>query len=287
MPLRKLVLGLCSLAILLGGAGCGHRNPRVLRLALPAGPAAYWRATGNLWAKLAAYRLSGRVVIKVLPGAADARAQLKAVRAGQGADCAFIPAPVLAEQDRAFHVFALAWLFPDADTAARVCEGPMGEAMLKRLDRLGLVGLAYGSSGFWQLATRSTPVRKPSDLRGLTIALPAGTGYAPLADTLLALGARPAPDARKADGWEWSIGDRQAPRALTLWNAAYEPFAVVINKRAWDSLTESEQGMLQVTAGDAVFYPADIVEHQLLNTGTEKMIVSMCGSPPLKLKLTK
>jgi mannose-6-phosphate isomerase-like protein (cupin superfamily) len=57
----------------------------------------------------------------------------------------------------------------------------------------------------------------------------------------------------------------------------------VVQWKTEDGRTEEEK----VTAGDAVFYPFDVVEHQLLNTGNEKMIVTMCGSPPLKLKLTR
>lgn len=253
--MRKLAMGLCGLAILLGGAGCARRQPRVLRVAVQASPA-YWKATADLWAKLTSDRTNGRVLIEsVATRRANVPFQLKDVREGWEADCAFIPAPALAEEDRAFNVFALAWLFPDADTAGRVCEGPMGEAMLKRLDKLGLVGLAYGSSGFWQLATRSAAVRRPSDLRGLTIALP--PGYAPQADTLRALGARPVQGSGEADGWEWSVaappaGSGKAPRAITLWDAAYEPFVVVANRRAWERLPEFDRGLVQMSAQDAV-----------------------------------
>jgi oxalate decarboxylase/phosphoglucose isomerase-like protein (cupin superfamily) len=44
---------------------------------------------------------------------------------------------------------------------------------------------------------------------------------------------------------------------------------------------------IKVSAGDAVYFPPDVAEHQVLNNGTEKMVITMCGSPPHKLKLKK
>jgi len=53
---------------------------------------------------------------------------------------------------------------------------------------------------------------------------------------------------------------------------------------------KTEDGKIQeekVSAGDSIFFPADVPEHQLLNTGTEKMFVVACGSPPPQVNLTK
>ena len=44
---------------------------------------------------------------------------------------------------------------------------------------------------------------------------------------------------------------------------------------------------IKVSAGDAVYFPPDVAEHQVLNNGTEKMVITMCGSPPHILKLGK
>jgi quercetin dioxygenase-like cupin family protein len=43
----------------------------------------------------------------------------------------------------------------------------------------------------------------------------------------------------------------------------------------------------KVSAGDTIFLPVNVAEHQLLNNGTEKMFVIFCGSPTPKVKLTK
>jgi mannose-6-phosphate isomerase-like protein (cupin superfamily) len=43
----------------------------------------------------------------------------------------------------------------------------------------------------------------------------------------------------------------------------------------------------KVSGGDAVFLPVDVVEHQLLNRGTEKMVVVFCGYPTPQVTLTR
>ncbi|MFH1335582.1 MAG: hypothetical protein ABII96_03610 [Candidatus Zixiibacteriota bacterium] len=42
----------------------------------------------------------------------------------------------------------------------------------------------------------------------------------------------------------------------------------------------------KVTAGDTILLPVDVVEHQLLNSGSEKMFIVFCGSPTPKVTLT-
>jgi oxalate decarboxylase/phosphoglucose isomerase-like protein (cupin superfamily) len=42
----------------------------------------------------------------------------------------------------------------------------------------------------------------------------------------------------------------------------------------------------KVTAGDTIFLPADVAEHQLFNSGSEKMFVVFCGSPMPKVTLS-
>jgi mannose-6-phosphate isomerase-like protein (cupin superfamily) len=41
-----------------------------------------------------------------------------------------------------------------------------------------------------------------------------------------------------------------------------------------------------VSAGDTIFLPADVAEHQLFNSGSEKMFVIFCGSPTPKVTLS-
>jgi oxalate decarboxylase/phosphoglucose isomerase-like protein (cupin superfamily) len=52
---------------------------------------------------------------------------------------------------------------------------------------------------------------------------------------------------------------------------------------------KTEDGKIKeekVAAGDTIFLPVDVAEHQLLNNSTEKMFVVFCGNPTPKVTLT-
>lgn len=52
---------------------------------------------------------------------------------------------------------------------------------------------------------------------------------------------------------------------------------------------KTEEGNIEerkVGAGDTIFFPADVGEHQLLNTGTEKITMVYCGSPIVSPKVS-
>lgn len=71
--------------------------------------------------------------------------------------------------DSRFAAVTMPFLFPDADTAAAVLDGPGGAALDGCLEALGLHGLGYGENGFRQLTTGGRAVTAPEDLRGLTV----------------------------------------------------------------------------------------------------------------------
>jgi mannose-6-phosphate isomerase-like protein (cupin superfamily) len=53
---------------------------------------------------------------------------------------------------------------------------------------------------------------------------------------------------------------------------------------------KSENGIIMeenVEAGDTMFFPAGVPEHQLFNNGKEKIVMVFCGSPPPQVKQYK
>jgi len=53
---------------------------------------------------------------------------------------------------------------------------------------------------------------------------------------------------------------------------------------------KTEDGQIKeisVSSGDTIFFPPDVAEHQVLNNGTEKMIIAQCGSPLHTRKVTE
>src|SRR5207237_6939598 len=65
-----------------------------------------------------------------------------------------------------FEVFDLPYLFDNYAELHKVTEGPVGQALLKKLEPKGIIGLAYWDNGFKDMSANK-PLRKPEDLRGL------------------------------------------------------------------------------------------------------------------------
>lgn len=56
----------------------------------------------------------------------------------------------------------------------------------------------------------------------------------------------------------------------------------VIQWKTEDGKTKEEK----VSAGDTIFFPIGVAEHQLLKNGTEKMILAIFGSPTASVKVS-
>ena len=65
-----------------------------------------------------------------------------------------------------FEVFDLPYLLPNKAALRKVTDGPIGKAMLKKLETKGMVGLAYWDNGFKEMSANK-PLRMPEDYKGL------------------------------------------------------------------------------------------------------------------------
>jgi tripartite ATP-independent transporter DctP family solute receptor len=68
-----------------------------------------------------------------------------------------------------FKVFDLPFLFPTHEAADYVLDGPVGQDLLKQLEDVGIVGLAFWENGYRQLTNSVRPVETPEDVKGLKI----------------------------------------------------------------------------------------------------------------------
>src|ERR1700694_696691 len=67
-----------------------------------------------------------------------------------------------------FEALDLPFIFPDEATYLKVTQGPVGKALLQRLDSEGNARLAFSATGFHMISANK-PLRKPRDLQGLKI----------------------------------------------------------------------------------------------------------------------
>jgi len=96
----------------------------------------------------------------------------------------------LSQLNQEFLVTAMPWMFPNAEVAMQVMDGPVGERLSKSLNKVGLEALAWGDGGFFQLYSKNATVKTPDGIAGVKIRVP---GNPIFVDTWNKIGAVPTP----------------------------------------------------------------------------------------------
>ena len=122
----------------------------------------------------------------VLVGGND-RVELEMAQAG-AVDIIMKSTPWLSQISSDFMVIAMPWIFPDADTAMAVMDGPVGERLSEKLAGAGVEPLGWGSGSFFQLYSNPGPIETPEDIAGVKIRTPGLDLYL---DSWTAIGAVP------------------------------------------------------------------------------------------------
>lgn len=160
-----------------------------------------------------------------------------------------------------FKVFDLPFLFPSNEAADYVLDGPVGQDLLKQLEDIGIIGLAYWENGYRQLTNSVRPVRTPADVEGLKIR----TMENPIhLAAWKAMGANPTPMAfgelfsamqqGVVDGQENPWGTIYLQNFFEVQNYAtdtghvYSPFVLMISKKFWDKLPADLQTVIKDAA---------------------------------------
>lgn len=266
--LHTLHSALLSLLLPLALLGCEElRGPQAIRLSLIHGEESHWFQGAAKWKELVEAQAPGRYQIEIIPGAERSgrsqATQLQMLRQGQ-LDACLESAVFLATLDPRWTAFAFPWLFPDQATADAVCDGPIGEELLKHLADYNLVGLACGANGFRQITNNLRPIRAPNDLKSLTIAIPHGLPP----QVIECFGAHairtepadllPALERNEVNGQENPLATlhaaklRAAQKHLTLWDYAYDPLILLVNRDVWYSLSGPDQRLLREAARQAM-----------------------------------
>jgi C4-dicarboxylate-binding protein DctP len=164
-----------------------------------------------------------------------------------------------------FEAFDLPYIFPTKAALYAVTEGPIGRALLGKLEAKGITGLAYWDNGF-KVMSANRPLRMPSDFQGLRMRI---QGSKVLDAQMRALGAipevlafseaYPALQAHIVDGTENPPSNmvtqrmHEVQKYVTVSNHGYLGYAVIVNRKFWDGLpddvrTELTQAMQEATA---------------------------------------
>jgi C4-dicarboxylate-binding protein DctP len=175
---------------------------------------------------------------------------------------------------REFEVFDLPYLFDNYDELHKVTRGPVGAALLKKLEPKGIVGLAYWDNGFKDMSANK-PLRKPEDFRGLKMRIQSSKV---LDAEMRGLGASPqvmafsevyqALQTGVVDGTEnppsnfYTQKMHEVQKYLTISDHGYLGYAVIVNKKFWDGLPADIRKTLEGAMADATTYADDIAKKE-------------------------
>jgi tripartite ATP-independent transporter DctP family solute receptor len=153
--------------------------------------------------------------------------------------------------DPAYYVFDLPYIFKDTKSADKVLDGPIGEEMLARLEKMGIIGLAWWENGFRQFTNNKRPIVKPQDINGMKIRSMENEVHMKFFKDL---GATPIPlgfgeiymacKSKTVDGQENPTNliatnkFYEVQKYMTVNDWVYSPVVVLISKKVWNKLPE-------------------------------------------------
>ncbi len=274
---RRGCLGALAAVALSHGSGHATARPDItLRFSHVVAEETPKGLAANRFKALVEQRSGGRIGVQVFPNGQlyGDRDEMQALQLG----AVDLVAPSLSKFGRIglpeFEMFDLPFLFEELSDVRRVTQGPLGQRLLKGLERQGLVGLGFFDNGFKQMSA-NRPLLATADFIGLRMRVQASRV---IAAQMRALGARPVTlafsETRRAlasgvvDGTEnpvsnfWTQGMHEVQSDLSLTDHGYLGYAVVTNQRFWQHLKDTDRVLINQAMQESLVYANQIADAQ-------------------------
>jgi len=164
----------------------------------------------------------------------------------------------------AFMALDLPFIFPSAECAHQVLDGPVGRAILDTLEPIGIKGLAFTEAGFMQMLNNVRSIEKPEDVAGIKFRVMQTPIYIGLFKSL-GSNAIPMPwgevytaiQQGVMDGLTIPIGSiyncgyGEIVKHLSLTTNNYNAPSLQVSLSVWDTFSQEEQQILLDSALDA------------------------------------
>jgi TRAP-type transport system periplasmic protein len=224
------------------------------------------------FAELVAAKSGGKIKVKLFPGG-TLGGDLQTVSALQGGtmEMTVLNAGLLSGQVKDFEVFDFPFLFNNTQEADAVIDGALGKRLLAKLSDKALIGLAYWDLGFRNLTNGKRPIAKVEDVAGLKLRVMQTPIYI---DIFKALGANAVPmpfpelytalEQKAVDGQENPVTVivtskfYEVQKHITLTRHTYNPQALLISKKFWDTLSDPEKTILRDAGQEATAYQRQV-----------------------------
>lgn len=175
---------------------------------------------------------------------------------------------------REFEVFDLPFIMKDYDDLRKITDGPVGRALLDKLDAKGIKGLAYWDNGF-KVMSANRQMKVPDDFLGLKMRIQSSKI---LEAQMKALGAVPqvlafsevyqALQTGVVDGTEnppsnmYTQKMHEVQKHATISNHGYLGYAVIVNKAFWEGLPDDVRGQLDKAMAESTAYANEIAQKE-------------------------
>jgi C4-dicarboxylate-binding protein DctP len=273
MKVRTLFVGLVAAtfsAIALAQAPIVIKFSHVVAVDTPKGKAA------EFFAKKAAELTKGKAKVEVYANSAlyKDKEEMEALQLG----AVQMLAPSLAKFGplgvKEFEAFDFPYIFDDTADLHKITQGPIGAGMLAKLEPKGIKGLAFWDNGFKSFSA-NTPIKTPADLKGKKLRIQSSKV---LEEQIRSVGGLPqvmafsevyqALQTGVVDGTENPISNlftqkmHEVQKHLTLTNHGYLGYAVIVNKKFWESLPADVRGQLEQAMKESTVYANKIAQEE-------------------------
>jgi C4-dicarboxylate-binding protein DctP len=224
--------------------------------------------------ELAESRTGGRVRVEVHPDSQlyKDREEIDALRRGAVQMLAPSLSKLAGVGGSDMEVFDLPFLFKDQAALRAVTQGPVGTAMLRKLEKNGILGLAYWENGF-KVFTANRALNDPRALEGPAsprtgVPRPrradevarASSSVSPLIDVRAALADGSLDGQENTPSNIYTQKLHEAQTHLTVTNHGTLVYAVIVNQRFWLGLPAGIRATLEGAMRDATSYANQIAE---------------------------
>ncbi|MDN2663263.1 TRAP transporter substrate-binding protein [Psychromonas sp. 14N.309.X.WAT.B.A12] len=257
--MRRLKAGILSLAL---ATFASSTLANTIKISTTVPETSNWMEAANTFKEIVESKTPHTVQIYpngVLASGND-RVELEMAQAG-AVDIIMKTTIWLSQLNQDFLVTAMPWMFPNAEVAMEVMDGPTGQQLSTSLNKVGLEALAWGDGGFFQLYSKKGPIKTPNDIAGVKIRVP---GNPIFVKTWNGVGAEPTPisfseifsslQSGAIDGGVATTPLIYAKRFyevapyVSVINFSFESVGMIANKAMLDGLSEADQDIIKQAA---------------------------------------
>src|SRR5499427_7495161 len=265
--MKRYAIGFAVVALVAGTAALAQ-EPIVIKFSHVTAKNTPKGEGAEYFKKLAEERTGGRIRVEVYPnsilykdGEELEMLQLGAVQMLAPSLAKFGPLGV-----KEFEVFDLPFLFDGYDDLHKVTQGPVGQALLMKLEARGITGLAFWDNGF-KVMSANRPLRAPADFKGLKMRIQSSKV---LDQEMRDLGAIPQVTALSeayqalqtgvVDGTEnppsnlYTQRMHEVQKFVSVSNHGYLGYAVIVNRKFWSALPPYLRATLEGAMQEATVY---------------------------------